>query len=111
MLPHTGQGAALALEDAVALDLALEGRPVEPALRLYERVRAGKKRPLVTRGRRIARFTTVSGQPWEWLRGSAIRLMPAGTASAAFLQSRHADPHRELRPVTPPAAGIDPARP
>jgi 2-polyprenyl-6-methoxyphenol hydroxylase-like FAD-dependent oxidoreductase len=97
VLPHTGQGAALALEDAVALGLALDGRPVERALRFYERVRAEKKRPLVTRGRRIARFTTASGQPWEWLRGSAIRLMPAGAAAAAFLQSRRADPHRMLR--------------
>jgi 2-polyprenyl-6-methoxyphenol hydroxylase-like FAD-dependent oxidoreductase len=97
VLPHTGQGAALALEDAVAIGLALDGRPVEPALRLYERVRAAQKRPLVTRGRRIARFTTASGQPWEWLRALAIRSMPAGAAAAAFLQARRADPHRELR--------------
>lgn len=110
VLPHTGQGAALALEDAVALALALDGRPVDAALRLYEQVRARQKRPLVTRGRRIARFTTASGGAWEWLRALAIRSMPAGAAAAAFLQARRQDPHRELRPVTLSEADTDRVR-
>jgi 2-polyprenyl-6-methoxyphenol hydroxylase-like FAD-dependent oxidoreductase len=39
MLPHAGQGAAQAIEDAVALALALSNdAPIEPALRHYEHV-------------------------------------------------------------------------
>src|SRR5206468_1997075 len=44
VLPHTAQGAALALEDAVALGLALRDPDVERGLRRYERVRAGRTR-------------------------------------------------------------------
>src|SRR4051812_38636462 len=41
VLPHTGQGAALALEDAVAFGLALERYgDTETAVRQYERVRS-----------------------------------------------------------------------
>jgi 2-polyprenyl-6-methoxyphenol hydroxylase-like FAD-dependent oxidoreductase len=59
MLPHTGQGAAQALEDAVALKLALMHEGVFAAsLRQYERVRSVRTRDIVKRGRRIARFTT-----------------------------------------------------
>ena len=45
VLPHTAQGAALALEDAVALGLVLAA-PADPlpALRLYERVRSRRTR-------------------------------------------------------------------
>ena len=97
VLPHTGQGAALALEDAVALRLALGSGDVEAGLRRYERVRAAHKRPFVTRGRRIARFTTASHPLAAWLRDSAIRLMPVRIAASSFLVARGRDPHRPLR--------------
>ena len=53
VLPHTAQGAALALEDAVALGLALAGHS-DPAaaLRKYERVRSRRTRRVVQLGPR-----------------------------------------------------------
>jgi 2-polyprenyl-6-methoxyphenol hydroxylase-like FAD-dependent oxidoreductase len=98
MLPHTGQGAAQALEDAVALGLALASpADLETALRKYERVRSGRTRGIVRRGRRIAMFTTTKSRPIDWLRAAAIRVVPAKAAASGFLLARDADPHRALR--------------
>jgi len=77
MLPHTGQGAAQALEDAVELGgaLAAPGDPIA-ALRAYERVRGPKTRKVVKMGPRIARVTTTRNPVLGALRNSAIRLIP-----------------------------------
>ena len=95
MLPHTGQGAAQALEDAVALGLALANDdPIETALRRYEEVRARRTRTFVKLGPRIARVTTTHSHAVQTLRTLAIRLMPASLITSA---ARTRDPHRELR--------------
>jgi 2-polyprenyl-6-methoxyphenol hydroxylase-like FAD-dependent oxidoreductase len=96
VLPHTAQGAALALEDAVALALALRGGNVEDGLRRYERVRAARTRPVVKAGPRFAAMTTTRS-PWRRAARSAlIRVIPAALLTMAL--SRHArDPHRALR--------------
>jgi 2-polyprenyl-6-methoxyphenol hydroxylase-like FAD-dependent oxidoreductase len=77
MLPHTGQGAAQALEDAVELGRALTA-PGDPsaALRAYENIRAPKTRKVVKMGPRIARVTTTRNPVLGALRDSAIRLIP-----------------------------------
>ena len=55
LLPHTGQGAAQALEDAVALGRVLaHERHIPDALRHYERVRAKRTTTLLYQGRRYA---------------------------------------------------------
>jgi 2-polyprenyl-6-methoxyphenol hydroxylase-like FAD-dependent oxidoreductase len=98
VLPHTAQGAALALEDAVALGLALgaTGSDVEPSLRRYERVRAARTRPVVTSGPRLAAMTTTRSRASRVLRDALIRAIPARALTSAL--ARHArDPHRELR--------------
>jgi 2-polyprenyl-6-methoxyphenol hydroxylase-like FAD-dependent oxidoreductase len=78
MLPHTGQGAAQALEDAVALGLALSGdADVERALRRYEQVRMPRARRFIRLGPRIARVTTTRSALVQWLRTAGIRLVPA----------------------------------
>jgi 2-polyprenyl-6-methoxyphenol hydroxylase-like FAD-dependent oxidoreductase len=98
MLPHTGQGAAQALEDAVAVGLALAADvPAAEALRRYERVRAARTRRIVQSGPRIARVTTTRNPAIAWVRDNAIRLMPIRPLLKAFLIDRAADPHRELR--------------
>jgi 2-polyprenyl-6-methoxyphenol hydroxylase-like FAD-dependent oxidoreductase len=98
MLPHTGQGAAQALEDAIALDLALaSGDDTVGSLRRYERVRSTRTRRIVKRGRRIARFTTTKSPVVNWLRTTVIRIVPARPMVAAFLLADRADPHRGLR--------------
>ena len=98
MLPHTGQGAAQALEDAVALGLALRtGSDIVASLRRYERVRSRRTRAIVKRGRRIARVTTTKNPIVKAVRAAAIRLLPARAAAAGFLLARGIDPHSELR--------------
>jgi 2-polyprenyl-6-methoxyphenol hydroxylase-like FAD-dependent oxidoreductase len=96
VLPHTAQGAALALEDAVALGLALRGGDVEQGLRRYEQVRAARTRQVVRAGPRIAGMTTTRSRARIFLRDALVRLTPARALSVTL--SLHArDPHRALR--------------
>ena len=98
MLPHTGQGAAQALEDAVALALALaHGDDIAAGLRSYERVRAARTRAIVARGPRIAAVTTTRNRVVDVLRSAAVRLAPARAIASAFLLAEGRDPHRALR--------------
>jgi 2-polyprenyl-6-methoxyphenol hydroxylase-like FAD-dependent oxidoreductase len=97
VLPHTAQGAALALEDAVALGLAL-ARPGDPAaaLRLYERVRSRRTRRVVRLGPRIAALTTTRSALKIRARNAAARLLP-GAVLSSTLNLHARDPHRKLR--------------
>ena len=97
VLPHTAQGAALALEDAVALGLALapEGDPAA-ALRRYEAVRSDRTRRVVQAGPRIAAMTTTRSRARALARNALIRLLP-GIVLAAVLNLHARDPHRPLR--------------
>jgi 2-polyprenyl-6-methoxyphenol hydroxylase-like FAD-dependent oxidoreductase len=96
MLPHTGQGAAQALEDAVGLGRALRNtaNPVT-ALRRYEDVRARLTSRVVRMGPRIARITTTRSPVVGLLRNAAIRIIPETALVRAFTQAG-ADPHRAL---------------
>jgi 2-polyprenyl-6-methoxyphenol hydroxylase-like FAD-dependent oxidoreductase len=98
VLPHTGQGAAQALEDAVALGLVLSGsEDVEDALRRYEKVRIPRTRKFIKLGPRIARITTTRNILIQSVRTLAIRLVP--TPLIGWVSSRSRDPHRNLRHV------------
>jgi 2-polyprenyl-6-methoxyphenol hydroxylase-like FAD-dependent oxidoreductase len=77
MLPHTGQGAAQAIVDAVTLGRALHaGADVERALRSYEHERRDKTAALVRQGRRTARIMRTTNPAACWLRELAVRAMP-----------------------------------
>lgn len=77
MLPHAGQGAAQALEDAVTLAAALRKHPApEDALRAYERVRATRTRAVVQLARRNATMGSIENPVACWLRDQVIRFMP-----------------------------------
>jgi 2-polyprenyl-6-methoxyphenol hydroxylase-like FAD-dependent oxidoreductase len=77
MLPHAGQGAAQALEDAVALGRAFSASgDVTVALRSYERVRIARTSDVVKLARFNARMGSVDGAFGCWLRETAIRLIP-----------------------------------
>jgi 2-polyprenyl-6-methoxyphenol hydroxylase-like FAD-dependent oxidoreductase len=97
VLPHTAQGAALALEDAVAIGLAL-GRPGDPAtaLRAYEAVRSNRTRQVVRAGPRIAALTTTRSRARIFLRDTAIRMLP-GIVLSGTLRLHARDPHARLR--------------
>lgn len=97
LMPHTGQGAAQALEDAVALGLVLSspGSPTE-ALRRYEAVRMRRTRAFVALGPRIARVTTTRNVAITAVRTLALRLTPESWFARAT-RGLMSDPHRELR--------------
>jgi 2-polyprenyl-6-methoxyphenol hydroxylase-like FAD-dependent oxidoreductase len=97
VLPHTAQGAALALEDAVALGLVL-GRAGDPAaaLRAYEAVRSKRTRQVVRAGPRVAAVTTTRSGLRIRVRELAIRLLP-GILLSGTLRLHARDPHARLR--------------
>src|SRR4030095_14396866 len=77
MLPHAGQGAAQALEDAVTLARVLEGASSnEAALRRYEQLRFDRTRKVVLTARRNARIASVRSAAGCWLRDWLVRLIP-----------------------------------
>ena len=77
VLPHTGQGAAQAMVDAVALGARLrDGAEVAPALRAYERERLPKTAALVAQGRRTARLMRMTNPVGCALRELAVRAIP-----------------------------------
>jgi 2-polyprenyl-6-methoxyphenol hydroxylase-like FAD-dependent oxidoreductase len=77
VLPHTGQGAAQAMVDAVELGRALRADVAfEPALRAYEDDRRRKTAALLARGRRVARTMRMTNPVGCALREVAIRLVP-----------------------------------
>ena len=77
LLPHTGQGAAQAIVDAVALGQVLgDGANVADALHAYERERLPKTAALVAQGRRTARIMRTRNPIVCGLRELAIRLAP-----------------------------------
>jgi 2-polyprenyl-6-methoxyphenol hydroxylase-like FAD-dependent oxidoreductase len=77
MLPHTGQGAAQALEDAVALGVAMASRHnIQEGLRHYESVRSRRTRRFIRLGPRIARFTTTRNRGVHALRTFILRVLP-----------------------------------
>jgi len=85
VLPHTGQGAAQAMVDAVALGRALgKNGNVDDALRAYERDRRGKTAALVAQGRRTARIMGTTNPVACWLREVAVRLAPIKQIVKAF---------------------------
>jgi 2-polyprenyl-6-methoxyphenol hydroxylase-like FAD-dependent oxidoreductase len=86
MLPHAGQGAAQALEDAVALARALRAeRPLEVSLRRYEKVRSGRTSTIVRVAKRNAQL---------------------GVQHPRLLAARHRDDPGAQRPY-PASSGLD----
>jgi 2-polyprenyl-6-methoxyphenol hydroxylase-like FAD-dependent oxidoreductase len=97
LLPHTGQGAAQALEDAVALGRVLaQPTDVPRALRRYERVRATRTTRLLRQGRRFARTMRSNNLLLCWARDTAVRLVPKWLIVASFVMGQKVDPYAGL---------------
>jgi 2-polyprenyl-6-methoxyphenol hydroxylase-like FAD-dependent oxidoreductase len=80
MLPHTGQGAAQAIVDAVTLGRVLSGdAAIEPALRAYERERQPRTAALVRQGRRTARIMRTTNPIVCAVRELVVRMIPVRT--------------------------------
>jgi 2-polyprenyl-6-methoxyphenol hydroxylase-like FAD-dependent oxidoreductase len=77
MLPHTGQGAAQAIVDAVTLGKMLTGdTDVERTLRAFEAERQPLTAALVRQGRRTARFMRIRNPIVCYAREIALRAFP-----------------------------------
>ena len=81
MLPHAGQGAAQALEDAVTLGSVMKesGRRSsnrDAALRRYEELRAPRTRAVIEVARRNARMGSMTSAAGCWVRDQVIRFIP-----------------------------------
>ena len=86
MLPHEGQGAAQALEDAVTIGRALDGAlDVEGAMRRYERLRQERTRHIVRLGRRNARIGSISSPIGQKFGDFAIGAVPASAFTKAYI--------------------------
>ena len=97
LLPHTGQGAAQALEDAVALGRVLaHERHIPDALRHYERVRATRATTLLYQGRRYASAMRTANPLLCGARDMAIRMVPKWMVLASFVMGQKVDPYRDL---------------
>jgi 2-polyprenyl-6-methoxyphenol hydroxylase-like FAD-dependent oxidoreductase len=87
LLPHTGQGAAQAIVDAVTLGKALrEGTHLEESLRRYERERIPKTSALLAQGRRTARVMATTNRVACYARELAARAMPMTTFARIFVR-------------------------
>ena len=88
MLPHAGQGAAQALEDAVALGHVLrDGVDVDAALRRYEQVRARRTRRIVFAARRNARIGSIGRRIGQRLRNFAIQRAAGSLFTKTYIES------------------------
>ena len=80
MLPHAGQGAAQALEDAVVLGSSLrdieDPSEIDAGLRHYERVRMPRTRAVVALAKRNARMGSIDNAVGCWMRDQIIRVIP-----------------------------------
>lgn len=93
MLPHTGQGAAQAIEDGVALALALGRAEAIDALRRYEGVRSARTLRFVNAGPRIARVTTSRNAIISSVRDAVVCWAPTRLVMMALQNTSRRDPH------------------
>ncbi len=92
--PNMGQGAAMAIEDAIVLARCLSGYP-DPvaAFRVYERLRSARTAKVTN----LSRYFGVMGQ-WKnpgaaWLRNKLMHLGSGKTATNGYLKFVSYDPH------------------
>jgi 2-polyprenyl-6-methoxyphenol hydroxylase-like FAD-dependent oxidoreductase len=78
--PDIGQGAALALEDAVVLTVALSDEPndVPAALARYDLARRERTQRLVRVSARVCRMAAGRNPVTAWLRDQLVGMIPAG---------------------------------
>jgi 2-polyprenyl-6-methoxyphenol hydroxylase-like FAD-dependent oxidoreductase len=87
MLPHAGQGAAQALEDAVTIGRVLHRAiDIEAALQQYQETRSKRTEEIVRIARRNARLGSISSPIGQTVRDLAIRALPASVFANAYIE-------------------------
>jgi len=83
MTPNQGQGAAMAIEDALALTTALESG-VNGALARYVALRHARVRSVQLDSRRLGQLAHVENPALGFVRDSLLRLLPQRVADAQY---------------------------
>ncbi|HVG70805.1 MAG TPA: FAD-dependent monooxygenase [Vicinamibacterales bacterium] len=87
LLPHTGQGAAQAIVDAVTLARMLAQHvDIELTLRAFEAERLPKTAALVRQGRRTARFMRIRNPVACYVREAAVRIAPLKSVMKLYVR-------------------------
>lgn len=83
LTPNQGQGAAMAIEDALALTSALE-QGAEGALERYVTSRHARVRSVQLDSRRLGQVAHIKNPFFSWLRDGALRMMPELATEAQY---------------------------
>lgn len=83
LTPNQGQGAAMAIEDALALTSILE-QGIEGALERYIATRHARVRAVQLDSRRLGQVAHIANPMLSWLRDGALRMMPQAAAIAQY---------------------------
>jgi 2-polyprenyl-6-methoxyphenol hydroxylase-like FAD-dependent oxidoreductase len=87
MTPNLGQGACLALEDAVTLGVLVGREPLAAALDRYAALRRPRVAPLVTRSRRAGELLGARGPGAIRLRDALLAVAPDRLTTAALMRT------------------------
>jgi 2-polyprenyl-6-methoxyphenol hydroxylase-like FAD-dependent oxidoreductase len=85
MTPNQGQGAAMAIEDALALTAALEPG-ADGALARYAALRQARVRGVQLDSRRLGQLAHLEGAALGFVRDSLLRLIPQRLADAQYVR-------------------------
>lgn len=83
LTPNQGQGAAMAIEDALALTSILE-QGADGALERYMAARHARVRAIQLDSRRLGQLAHISNPLLSWLRDGALRMMPEAATVAQY---------------------------
>lgn len=83
MTPNQGQGAAMAIEDALALRIVL-AQGIDGALQRYTAARQARVRSVQLDSRRLGRAAHIDSPLGMWLRDAALRFMPEAATNAQY---------------------------
>ena len=86
--PNFGQGACLAIEDAVVLAASLRSTPeISNALRQYEKSRRRRCLEVLITSREVGRFAQIQNRTFVHLRNQVLRLAPSAFTTYWFRRS------------------------
>ena len=86
LTPNMGQGAGMAMEDALVLSRCLASEDVNVALRGYESLRRARVEWVRSRSRQIGRVGQWSNPIACWVRGALMKMVPPRVAAGGLIK-------------------------
>lgn len=89
--PNMGQGASLAIEDAICLANQLEKYPVDEALKMYDKLSVNHTKKVILKSRQIGKSAQLENNVLIAARNRAFKLVPSSILEGQtfFLSHRH----------------------